>query len=144
MSTPAKAWVQRTRPCHAVSTHSTAASRVRWRTQICCDKRYDTDIFCRRSAEVAVTSSRTHYEDQVSMLSKCHGVARELIKISPFHQTPQKSIFQTRGGQMLRARNPLLFQRLRSDESALHCANIRASKRAEAFKGLFLLPTQDK
>lgn len=48
-----------------------------------------------RLPEVAVTSSRTHYEDQVSMLSKCHSVAGEFIKISLFHQMPQKSIFQT-------------------------------------------------
>lgn len=49
-----------------------------------------------RLPEVAVTSSWTHYEDQVSMLSKCHGVAGEFIKIRLFHQMPQKSIFQTR------------------------------------------------
>lgn len=45
--------------------------------------------------EVAVTSSWTHYEDQVSMLSKCHSLAGEFLKISLFHQLPPKSIFKT-------------------------------------------------
>lgn len=60
--------------------------------------------FCLQSAaqqthaclpEVGVTSSWTHYEDQASMLSKCHSVAGEFIKISLSRQMPQKSIFQT-------------------------------------------------
>lgn len=46
---------------------------------MCCDKQWDS---FQSAAEVAVTSSRTHYEDQVSMLSKCHSVAGEFIKIS--------------------------------------------------------------
>lgn len=66
---------------------------------MCCDKQYNTVFSApslrrgRHTSAGAVTSSWTHYEDQVSMLSKCHRVAGEFIEISPFHQTPLKSIF---------------------------------------------------
>lgn len=93
------------------------------------------DLTGTRLPEVAVTSSRTHYEDQESMLSKCHHVAGEFIEIRLFHQAPQKSVFQTGVKSYVCA---ILFSsRLRGDKWPLLCANIRALKEQAHFKVYF-------